>query len=149
MRKIDIPIPIIICQDEFENKYINNIDNKKFYISILDPDHPKSLLENRNNYKTFWFYDLEYDVGTYKPMSYEQAEDIYSFIKLNLGKQLVVHCGAGISRSAAVGEFYFEMLGGSYKELIDTYKNIMPSGRVLQYLRIAEASEKRVKYIQF
>lgn len=133
----------ILGEKLFKDKILPKIDETKdiFYISILDPDTKEPLRENCERYKTYWFYDIEHDIENYKSISMEQAQDIYKLIRSNLGKHLIVHCGAGISRSSAVAEFYHELLGGSYKEMTDVFKNIMPNGRVLQYLRVAEKLE--------
>lgn len=131
---------LILSELEFIDKYplLKNIKDL-FFISILDPDNKKKFLfREKFNYKTWKFYDLEYDVQNYKAISYEQAREISSFIKSNLDKTLVVHCTAGVSRSGAIGEYYWELLGGSYKSLMEKYSHIMPSGRVLTYLRLFE-----------
>lgn len=141
----------ILGEQTFKDKILPKIDSTKdiFYISILDPDTKESLREDCEKYKTFWFYDIEHDIASYKSITMEQAQDIYKFIKANQGKHLIVHCGAGISRSSAVAEFYHELLGGSYKEMTDVYKHIMPNGRVLQYLRVAEKIETMDAKINF
>lgn len=137
-------IPLIISQSRFEDKIIPNLKEDCFYISILDPDDLGSLSPDTDNFKTFKFWDIEEDISSYKCFNFEQAREMYQFIKANYGKQLIVHCHAGVSRSSAVGEFYFEMQGGSYKQLTEVYKNIMPNGRVLSYLRIAEKEDTTV-----
>jgi predicted protein tyrosine phosphatase len=118
-----------------------------FFISILDPDtKEKSLFKEKSNYKTWKFYDLEYDIENYKGITFEQAEEISKFIRSNLYKTLVVHCTAGISRSGAIGEYYWELLGGSYKTLMEKYPNIMPNGRVLTYLRFFDKEDKIIRF---
>lgn len=42
-------------------------------------------------------------------MSKEQAKKCVDFIENNLGKNFKIHCRAGVSRSAAVGEFITQM----------------------------------------
>lgn len=141
----------ILGEEEFKDKILPKIDTSTntFYISVRDPDQEKAFRKDCKKYKTYWFYDIEHDIGDYKSITLEQAEDIYKFIKSNKGKHLVVHCGAGVSRSSAVAEFYHELLGGSYKEMIDVYKHIMPNGRILRYLRIAEKFESMDNKINF
>lgn len=136
---------LIMGEDKFKEQY-PKLKNRKdlFFISIIDPDNrKKSLFRQKENYKTWKFYDLEYDINNYKAISFEQAVEIRDFIIDNLDKTLLVHCGAGIARSGAIAEFYWELLGGSYKELIEKYKHISPNGRVLQYLRMADKNQKR------
>lgn len=129
---------VILNQEEFKDRYPFLKDNKQvFFISILDPDtKEKSLFKEKPNYKTWKFYDLEYDVEKYKAITYEQAKEISEFINSNLHKTLVVHCTGGVARSGAIGEYYWELLGGSYKSLMEKHPNIMPNGRVLTYLRL-------------
>lgn len=135
----------ILSKLQFED-VLKRIDEIKdcFFVSILDPDDKIPLKESCENYKTFYFYDLEQDIQTYKAFSYEQAEELYSFIEANKDKKrCVIHCTAGVSRSGAVGEFIHELYGGSYKELVEKFPNISPSGRVLMYLRYAEKANKQ------
>ena len=134
---------LILSELEFKDRY-PLLKNRKdlFFISILDPDNKKkSLFRPKENYKTWKFYDLEYDIENYKSISYEQAREIRNFIADNLDKTLVTNCTAGIARSGAIGEFYWELLGGSYKELIKKYPYISPNGRVLTYLRMCDKED--------
>ena len=135
---------IILGREQFINKVLPKVDEVKntFFISILEPDDDfENLHEDTENFKTWKFYDIEYDINNYKAITFEQAKEIYEFIKKNEGKNLICHCYAGVARSGAVGEFYWEMLGGSYKQLTEKFPNISPNGRVLSYLRIAEKLE--------
>lgn len=128
----------ILNELEFKENY-PLLKNRKdlFFISILDPDtKKKSLFKEKSNYKTWKFYDLEYDVENYKAITYEQAKEISEFVRNNLDKTLVVHCTAGVARSGAIGEYYWELLGDSYKSLMEKYPHIMPNGRILTYLRL-------------
>ena len=135
---------LILSREQFINKILPKVDEAKntFFISILEPDDDfENLHEDTENFKTWKFYDIEYDINNYKTITFEQAKEIYEFIKKNEGKNLICHCYAGVARSGAVGEFYWEMLGGSYKQLLEKFPNISPNGRVLSYLRIAEKLE--------
>lgn len=138
---------IILSQQQFENKVLPKLEDFKntFFISILDPED-EELNEELRNYRTWKFYDIEQDINPYKAITFNQAKEIFEFIKLHEGKNLIVHCYAGVSRSSAIGEFYWEMLGGGYKELIELFPNIMPNSRVLQYLRIAEKSANKSEF---
>ena len=135
---------LILSRQRFIDKVLPKVDEVKdtFFISILEPDDEiENLHKDTENYKTWKFYDIEYDIASYKAVTYDQAKEIFEFIEKNRGKKLVVHCFAGVSRSSAVGEFYWEMLGGSYKQLTEKFPNISPNGRILSYLRIAEKLE--------
>lgn len=135
---------LILSREQFINKVLPKVDEAKntFFISILEPDDNfENLHEDTENFKTWKFYDIEYDINNYKAITFEQAKEIYEFIKKNEGKNLITHCHAGVARSGAIGEFYWEMLGGSYKQLTEKFPNISPNGRVLSYLRVAEKLE--------
>jgi protein tyrosine/serine phosphatase len=136
---------LILSEVAFIESY-PRLKNRKdlFFISILDPDNKKkSLFRERGNYKTWKFYDLEYDIGNYKSITFDQAKEIRDFIVENLDKTLVVHCAAGVARSGAIGEFYWELLGGSYKDLLEKYSWISPNGKVLAYLRNIDKLDNR------
>lgn len=138
---------LILSQQKFEDKVLPKIKEFKntFFISILDPGD-EDLHERLDNYRTWKFYDLEQDINSYKGISFDQSREIFEFIKLNEGKNLICHCHAGVARSAAIGEFYWEMLGGGYKELTEKFPNILPNARVLQYLRVAEKSSVKTEF---
>jgi predicted protein tyrosine phosphatase len=138
---------LILSQQKFEDKVLPKLKEFKntFFISILDPGD-EDLHERLDNYRTWKFYDLEQDISSYKGVSFDQSREIFEFIKLNEGKDLIVHCHAGVARSAAIGEFYWEMLGGGYKELTEKFPNILPNARVLQYLRVAEKSSVKTEF---
>mgnify|MGYP003607644346 CR=1 FL=1 len=138
---------LILSQERFEKRILPKIKELKntFFISIVDPED-KDLHERTDNYRTWKFYDIEQDISSYKAISFDQAVEIFEFIKSNEGKNLIVHCHAGVSRSSAIGEFYWELMGGSYKQLTEKFPNIMPNARVLQYLRIAEKYSEQKKY---
>lgn len=138
---------LILSQQKFQDKVLPKLKEFKntFFISILDPGD-EDLHEKLDNYRTWKFYDLEEDVSSYKGISFDQSREIFEFIKLNEGKNLICHCYAGVARSAAIGEFYWEMLGGGYKELTEKFPNILPNSRVLQYLRVAEKSSVKTDF---
>lgn len=49
------------------------------------------------------FWDIEETIGSYCIISEEIALEIQNFILKNLENRFIVHCRAGVSRSAAVG----------------------------------------------
>lgn len=131
----------ILSKNAFMGSVLPQINNLKdsFFISILDDDEKEPLREDSENYKTWWFYDLEEDINNYKAITEEQAKEIFDFIKSNSDKkELFVHCAAGISRSGAVGSFVYEYFGGAYKELLKKHPHILPNGRVTRFLRMYE-----------
>lgn len=135
----------ILNENQFIDKVLPHIDDWKdtFFISIKQPDEKEALREDSENYRTYWFYDVEEDFVTnshsYKAISEEQAKDMFEFIKKHSNKNnFIVHCAAGVSRSGAVGSFVHEYFGGKYKELLKKHPNILPNGRVTRLLRMYE-----------
>ena len=79
------------------------------------------------------------------PFTDAQAEEVFDFIdKIKKGKRpvtLIVHCHAGVSRSAAVGEFAVKYLGGDYEAFRKMHPNILPNTLVTKKLwAVAEAA---------
>jgi predicted protein tyrosine phosphatase len=75
-------------------------------ISIQDPDDKVDLSFTHSKFKEVLhikFWDVEYALANYEPINDDQAKEIITFILDNLDSKFVVHCEAGISRSAAVG----------------------------------------------
>ena len=105
--------------------------------------------------------DLEKDleiplIGTnkkdiYKAMTYEQALDLFDFIKSNIDKKTcLVHCHAGVSRSGAVGLFINEYLGQNEERFRVLHPNIAPNPHILSLLRKARKQreeESKVRYL--
>lgn len=84
-------------------------------ISISEPGNIRANLTLYENLKFYFdFWDIEYPVdliggGVVEPMTDKEAESIYEILKL--GKNIVCHCHAGRSRSAAVCKFAQDYLG--------------------------------------
>lgn len=76
-------------------------------ISITDPDSPNAKLS-----EGFWetirlkFHDVERmeDFNKCAPVTEEQIKDIADFILKHRGRNILVHCEAGVSRSGGVAE---------------------------------------------
>lgn len=117
------------CKSAFdylaENKEItnDNVEDQKdtFYISINDTCEKEDLpyFENKENVKVLYFDDCLKDlivvkVGTGKQISLtaftkKQAQELFEFILKHKDKKVcIIHCKAGVSRSAAVGVFIQE-----------------------------------------
>jgi len=95
--------------------YKTNIDfSNVVLISILDPFKDSSKnnqsLPDKFIYKfkdtiTTRFWDVEKEIGEYKPISSEIAIRLANFIRIytKINCKFLIHCNAGISRSAGVG----------------------------------------------
>ena len=70
----------------------------------------------------------------------EQAKELYEFIKINKDKsRAIIHCGAGISRSGAIGVFIHSLYGNNspemtYEEFKRKNPRILPNSYVLRLL---------------
>lgn len=66
--------------------------------------------------------DTNIDGYCFKAISQEQADEIFNFIENNVGKTFLIHCRAGESRSAAVGQFIKEIYSDIYSDNKDDWK---------------------------
>lgn len=97
----------IISKDEYLHYYDNDTKkNGTVLIALHDPSHnfhPDSKIKGFDDVLQMKFWDIEEEFGNYKPITQEQADEIREFILRNEDKQFLIHCHAGISRSAGVG----------------------------------------------
>jgi len=95
------------------------IGDKCAWISIGEPEPQfvrttNLILDSKPNLKLeFWDLDKPIEMGdeTLNPPSDEDAKQIVDFIVANKGKNIVVNCAAGVSRSGAVCRFCEDILG--------------------------------------
>jgi predicted protein tyrosine phosphatase len=104
----------IMGQHEFKeyHKLLSTEDRKKLVlISITEPeasapymsvDDPTSTI-GFHDVLEIKFWDVEYKIGKYEPLTWEQGKIIRDFIVKNKDKKFLIHCRAGVSRSAGVG----------------------------------------------
>lgn len=88
------------------------------YIRDDDNDH---LLSSASNVLNLDFDDVtedefEYEGHIFSTISLEQAKEVLEFVVRNIGKDFVIHCKAGRSRSQAVGRFIIECFPDEYEE---------------------------------
>jgi len=97
-------------------KFIENLE-LKIELNRKDPNKiedynsfpiTKNLLEKVFDNITVEFWDIEEKIANYQPISEKEAKKIAKFIKKykdKIGKdlQVLIHCSAGISRSAGTG----------------------------------------------
>lgn len=95
-------------------KYVGEEDNSHFF---KKPNRSVLNIE---------FDDVDSDTNidgyNFKAISQEQADEIFNFIENNVGKTFLIHCRAGESRSAAVGQFIKEIYSDIYSENKDEWK---------------------------
>lgn len=119
-----IVLPQSVFDEEMERMKLDdsNVEDvkDKAFISIIgtpeclayylnEPDTKHWFNDNHSNVLNLDFDDLGedrvYEGHLFKAMSDEQAEDVVRFIEDNLGKDFIIHCRAGKSRSQAIGLF--------------------------------------------
>ena len=98
----------IIGETEYLDFYNKDILEKDgtVLISIRDPDklpHPESKIQGFSDVLQINFWDIESTMGDTEVISQEQGNIIRDFILKNKDKQFLIHCAAGVSRSAGVG----------------------------------------------
>lgn len=91
-------------------------------ISINQEDEPNApLLVDRKDPRvlTLRFLDITGKVNKngqmYEPMSRSVAHEIFQFIDAHSGKDVIIHCAAGIARSGSVALFLHLCLGYELK----------------------------------
>ena len=97
----------IIGREEFEDTCtsMESFDGV-VAICIIDPDrepHPVEMVEKFDDYIQLQFWDVEETFCNYEPITDEQGKELADFIFKNRHKKFLVHCSAGISRSAGAG----------------------------------------------
>jgi len=98
----------ILSKAEYLSLYDSNSIPKDnvVLIAIHEPDdtiHPPEKVEGFNDVLQMQFWDIEEAIGRYKPLDEIQAKELRDFIEKNKDKKFLIHCAAGISRSAGVG----------------------------------------------
>lgn len=111
----------------------NHEDLDKIVISIGSIDAEYARYHKGENWKRVYevyFDDLTPDCygafGCYTPMSEEQALALHNFIEDNLDTDYIIHCDAGISRSAAIASFMGKWYNAEIEYTVtgdDKYKN--------------------------
>jgi hypothetical protein len=103
----------------------------------FDNDH---ILESSDKVLNLNFDDInsdrEYKGHLFKTISEEQAKQIVDFIDNNMGKDIIIHCKAGSSRSQAIYRFIIDNYTDYYTPFILNKDNpcITPNIEVLSKL---------------
>ena len=115
-------------------------------ISITDPGREAALPSGYLEVLRLQFHDCDPGAQTLgpeaAPMRPEQAELIWVFARRHRGTNIVVHCGAGVSRSRAI----VEALSRTFPEYEDRGdESHTPNGHVLRLLLGPAPSTDHVK----
>jgi len=76
-------------------------------ICLFDPDrnvHPEDTFKGYHDFIQMQFWDVEEPIGRIIPISDEQGKELFDFISKNKDKRFLIHCEAGMSRSAGVAQ---------------------------------------------
>jgi predicted protein tyrosine phosphatase len=126
-----------------EAREITSLPNDTVLISINEEHedlHPLKLDRNSSRILTVRFTDItskvEYKGKTLYPIDYDTSLKILDFINRNLGKNFIVHCAAGISRSAAICLYLHIM--HQYELKLGFWQKSHPNKMVLGSLIVAK-----------
>lgn len=124
-------------------KWHENLSPEKYaWISIGEPEISDSVIGNRildklpNLKISFWdTTEIVQDVlgGEYLPPSKQDAAKIVDFLVKNRGKNFIVNCKAGISRSAAICKFLEECFGYEWES---GKERARPNGLLFDLLKL-------------
>jgi len=131
-----------ITDDNVETKdmLIVSINNVKDTSSYFEKEHENVKIMHFGDYSEEMITLLNYSKEKEKEngvFNNEMAKELYEFIKRNKDKNLaVLHCAAGISRSAGVGTFIQDLYGTqSFQDFKRKNPQIQPNLHVLNLLR--------------
>lgn len=147
MKKIDIlskfTFDQIMEKEGVTNDSVETFVNSLF-ISIhgnYEEDEPPYFSKNYDNVLNLVFDDVEEDIQDSggriaRAFTREQAVELIKFIEDHKNrKYCIIHCGAGVSRSGAIGTFISDYFEKDYKEFKLQNPHIMPNGQVLAMLK--------------
>ena len=107
-----------------------------------------------NNFGEFLnvrFWDVTERIGEYDILSADTAKEIAEYIEQHRNKQFLIHCVAGMSRSAGVGmaiecvvlyggnKYYYSLSGGDIQNHMRYHPNLVVYDKILEF---AETKEK-------
>lgn len=139
-----------MCQDNGWNDFnVESISDKAFISIIGTEECQKYYLEeseehwfkqNHLNVLNLEFDDISEDMVYHghklSALNEKQANELFSFIEKNIGKDFIIHCRAGVSRSQAVASFINDMYyENGYCEIETHIKLKRPNQHVLTSLK--------------
>lgn len=140
----------IIGKDEYLELYNADKLEKKntVLICLHDPsslDHPDWKVEGFEDVLQMKFWDVDSDIGRYKTLTQEQANELRDFIWTHIDKQFLIHCHAGQSRSAGVGMAIGTLLDNVSWEDNDIQKHTRYDPNVAVYNKITNSNKERIE----
>jgi predicted protein tyrosine phosphatase len=147
---------VIFINREYAERITPKKGEKAAIISINSNGDLAKLHENWEHKLFLVFHDLDKPIKDYKIFDKEQAKQIIKFVDkvANDILILVVHCDAGVSRSAAVAKFVAEKYGllfpdnyTIYNKLVYSTLKYVDNGEIV--LCTAEDVKKHNKKIKF
>lgn len=132
--RLDTAIISIECTGECRKYYL--LEEK----GNSDSEH---MLPSSNRVLNLDFDDLscdtEYKGHQFKTISEEQAIEAVNFIENNIGRDFIIHCGAGKSRSQGFFRFIIDTYPEYYEECEENKRNpcITPNVEVIRKLKAA------------
>ena len=143
---------IIMGRDECLDYAEELLENNTIIISVNDRDDNRAKFTENNkiiDILSLVFDDVEYEIENTKLMSVEDSLEIKNYIDIYKERiqDIVIHCTAGISRSAAIGCALSRYLNGDDTNLFKTGQ-YMPNKHVYRLMCSAlnlEYSEKLFK----
>lgn len=117
---------IFMSQQQAEEIDPSCLLGKKIIISITDPGEFANLQDGWDDVLRLQFNDIDFQILDYTLFSDKQAEYIKNFLYNNSDFDLcVVHCYAGISRSAAVAKYISERFNLYYPKNYALYNKFV------------------------
>lgn len=101
-----------------DKAFISIISSEECQKYYLEEDKKHWFKRDHRNVLNLEFDDISednlYKGHQFKAMTDEQAKRVFEFIENNIGKDLIFHCSAGVSRSGALCMFVLDMYGDMY-----------------------------------
>ena len=115
-------------------------------ISITEPGHIAPLKEGWKNICRLQFHDVDRFIEGYTRFGIEDAKVIDQFLKAlpDDVEELIIHCHAGVSRSAAVSYYLHQHLG---LEIKNEGKFLLRNKHIVSVMRSYFESEKNYNEI--
>ncbi len=142
--RLDVAIISIECTGECRKYYMKEVKN------IQDNEH---LLPSSYRVLNLDFDDLtqdkEWKGHLFKAISEDQAKDIIDFVERNIGKDIVIHCGAGKSRSQGVFRAILDLYSEYYQESPENKENPCLTPNIEVVAKIKRAYRERKQHFWF